>query len=177
MLKHLPSVLWHCWLGVRKSIRPVKNWVMRCWCGYLSGARCRLFAYGPADATAIPKPQCLLPHLNPDWFYLSGTGLPRLSWVFCRVVLSTNACFASGTMTVEYKMSRLDWLWKFLLVTNAEYCDQYVCVSTCVSQKPDVQTSQYYQYTLTVAAAGLLLMTMQNALCTSSFVDGIMLQQ
>jgi len=25
---------------------------MRCWCGYLSGARCRVFAYGPADATA-----------------------------------------------------------------------------------------------------------------------------
>ena len=22
---------------------------MRCWCGHLSGARCRLFAYGPAD--------------------------------------------------------------------------------------------------------------------------------
>ena len=21
-----------------------------------------------------------LPRLNPDWFYLSGTGLPRLSW-------------------------------------------------------------------------------------------------
>ena len=53
---------------------------MRCWCvGYLSGTRCRLFAYGPADATAIPKPHHLLPHLNPDWFYLSGTGLPRLS--------------------------------------------------------------------------------------------------
>jgi len=54
--------------------------VMRCWCGYLSGARCRLFAYGPADATASPNPiiSCLV--LNPDWFYLSGTGLPRLSW-------------------------------------------------------------------------------------------------
>ena len=39
----------------------------------------RLFAYGPADATATPKPHHLLPHLNPDWFYLSGTGLPRLS--------------------------------------------------------------------------------------------------
>ena len=37
---------------------------------YLSGARCRLFAYGPADATAIPKPHHLLPHLNPDWLYL-----------------------------------------------------------------------------------------------------------
>ena len=26
----LPSVLWHCWLGDRKSIRPVKNWVLVC---------------------------------------------------------------------------------------------------------------------------------------------------
>ena len=26
---------------------------MRFWCGYLSGVRCRLFAYGPADATAL----------------------------------------------------------------------------------------------------------------------------
>jgi len=23
-----PSVLWHCWLGDRKGIRPVKNWVL-----------------------------------------------------------------------------------------------------------------------------------------------------
>ena len=50
------SVLWHCWLGGRKGIRPVKNWVVGCWRGYLSGAMCRL-AYGPADATAT---HCLL---------------------------------------------------------------------------------------------------------------------
>ena len=48
-----PSVLWCCWLGGRKDIRPVKNWVVGCWHGYLSEARCR-FAYGPADATATP---------------------------------------------------------------------------------------------------------------------------
>jgi len=53
---HWPSVLWRCWLGGRKGIRPVKNWVVGCWCGYLSGARCR-FAYGPADTTAT---HCLL---------------------------------------------------------------------------------------------------------------------
>ena len=41
--------------------------------GYLSAA------ITTADATAIPKSRHLLPHLNPDWFYLSGTGLPRLS--------------------------------------------------------------------------------------------------
>ena len=38
-----------------------------------------LTLYGPADASAIPKPCHLLPHLNPDWFFLSGTGLTRLS--------------------------------------------------------------------------------------------------
>ena len=52
----LPLVLWHCWLGGRKGIRSVKNWVVGCWHGYLSAARCRL-AYGPADATAT---HCLL---------------------------------------------------------------------------------------------------------------------
>jgi len=48
---HLPSMLWRCWLGGRKGIWQVKNWVVKCWCGYLSGASCR-FASGPADATA-----------------------------------------------------------------------------------------------------------------------------
>ena len=50
----LPSVLWHCWLGVGHSM-PVKNWVMKCLHGYLSGARCKRFAYGPADATVTPS--------------------------------------------------------------------------------------------------------------------------
>ena len=36
-----PSVLWRCWLGGRKGIRPVKNWVVRCWHACLSGAMFR----------------------------------------------------------------------------------------------------------------------------------------
>jgi len=52
----LPSVLWRCWSGSRKGIWHVKIWVVGCWHGYLSAARCRL-AYGPADATAT---HCLL---------------------------------------------------------------------------------------------------------------------
>jgi len=51
---------------------------MRCWCGYRSAVRCRLFAYGPADATA--SQDSIISHFNPDWFYLSDTVLPRLSW-------------------------------------------------------------------------------------------------
>ena len=39
-----------------------KYWVKRCWCGYLSEMRCRLFAHHPADATASPNPiiPCLI---------------------------------------------------------------------------------------------------------------------
>jgi len=69
----LPSVLWHCWLSIRKSTWPVKNWVMRCWHGYLSGARCKWSAYGPADATATPSSPASLKTIT---FYLSGAGLP-----------------------------------------------------------------------------------------------------
>jgi len=62
-----------------------------------------LFAYGPADATAIPIPHHLLSYLNPDWFYLSGTGLPRLSWkrgivVVVVVVVLTNKSFESTAL-------------------------------------------------------------------------------
>ena len=38
-------------VGQQEGHEACKNRVVDCWCGYLSGARCRL-AYGPADATA-----------------------------------------------------------------------------------------------------------------------------
>ena len=53
---YLPSVLWRCWLGGRKGIWPIKNWMVWWLRSCLSGARCRL-AYNPADATAT---HCLL---------------------------------------------------------------------------------------------------------------------
>ena len=51
----LPSVIWLCWFGFWQSIQPVKiDW-------WVVGVMCRLFAYGPASATAIQKPHRLLP--------------------------------------------------------------------------------------------------------------------
>ena len=38
-LLQIPPVLWRCWLGSRKGTRPVKNWVVGCWRGYLSMER------------------------------------------------------------------------------------------------------------------------------------------
>jgi len=67
-------VLWRYWLGSRKGIRPVKNWVVGYWRGYLPAARYRL-AFGPADATAA---HCLLLHASvisrsvlPFWYRLT----------------------------------------------------------------------------------------------------------
>ena len=54
-----------------------KNWVMSYSHGYLSGARCRWFAHGPADATATPSS---LAAVKSGMVYLSSVGLPRLSW-------------------------------------------------------------------------------------------------
>jgi len=39
-------------VGCQEGHSTCTNWVMRCWCGCLSGAECKWFAYGPADATA-----------------------------------------------------------------------------------------------------------------------------
>ena len=57
---------------------------------------------GPADATASPTPHHLLPHLNPDLFYLSGTGLLRLSWKRGRYVgvLVSNSSYALSLLTL-----------------------------------------------------------------------------
>ena len=86
-------------LVMRQEGHPAcKNWVVGCWRGYLSRARCRL-ANGPADATAT---HCLLLQWNPDWFYLSGTGSPRK-----RAVKRVCVCvFLVGWMPVMNAVSK-----------------------------------------------------------------------
>ena len=64
-------------LGIRKSIRPVKNWVMLYLHGYLYGARCRWFGYRSADATATPSSLASVKYRT---VYLLVVGIPRLSW-------------------------------------------------------------------------------------------------
>ena len=50
-----PTVIWCCWLSGSLAGHPAcKSWMVRYWHGYLCGARCKWFAYGPADATATP---------------------------------------------------------------------------------------------------------------------------
>jgi len=49
-----------CWLGIRKSVWSVKNWVMRCRHDYMTGVRCTWLTYFPADATATPTISCFI---------------------------------------------------------------------------------------------------------------------
>ena len=70
----------------RQSRRPV-NWVVRCCCGYLSGARCKWFLYHPGDATATSSS---LASLKPEWFNLPGAGkeaVKRMCLSVCHIFL------------------------------------------------------------------------------------------
>jgi len=72
-----------------------------------------------------------MPHLNPDWFYLSGTSLPRLSWkrghstglVVVAVAAAALTYGDSVDNTVEenssvFSLSRMHWL------PSARACEQ-----------------------------------------------------
>ena len=62
--KLLTSVLWHC----------IVWWCVGVVVHLKRGADCLQLIPLPSQNPTV------LPHLNSDWFYLSGTGLPRLSW-------------------------------------------------------------------------------------------------
>jgi len=104
----LPSVLWHCWLGVRKSIRPVKNWVMRCWRGYLSAARCKWFAYGPPDATATPSSLASLKSglVWPFWYWVTHVVLEKRQLNECLSVMPSS-CSCNKCINWQHETSNL----------------------------------------------------------------------
>ena len=57
-------------------------------------------AYGPADALPSQNPQHLMRHLNPDWFYLSGTdsaGCPGKEAVKCACVVAAHRKAANAS--------------------------------------------------------------------------------
>ena len=65
-------------VGRQEKHPSVRTWAIRCWHGYLFGARCKWLAYGPADATEefLPLPFTFtatpssLFQQNPEWFIL-----------------------------------------------------------------------------------------------------------
>jgi len=113
----------------RKGIRPVKNWVVGCWHGYLSGARCR-FAYCPTDATATH-------YLLLQWIQIDFTRMILLFW--CRltqVVLEKrplNECSLAVvlctyfTYTVELFSFTVCVVSQKVTVSAIFLCQKYMC--------------------------------------------------
>jgi len=68
----VPSVLWCCWMGGRKGIRPVKNWVVGCWhdiCLKRGGdLRIAQLMQLPLTVSCSSKSRLVLP----EWFCFSG---------------------------------------------------------------------------------------------------------
>jgi len=82
----MPSVLWCCWLGGRKGIRPVKK---------LSGGVLAWLSVWSEVQICIWPSGChghslSFTSVNPDWFYLSATGSP--GWSRTRAVKWTCMC-------------------------------------------------------------------------------------
>ena len=93
-----------------------------CWCGYLSRARCRL-AYVPADATVscFSKIQIGFTFLVPA--HLGSPGKRAVK----RVCVCVCVCFVVVIM----------------IIGEAEYCDERVCLSVCVSVCPRSHLRNY----------------------------------
>jgi len=118
-------------IGWQEGHPACKNWVVGCWHGRLSGARCRL-AYGPANATVT---RCLLLQWNPDWFYLlvpvhlGSTGQGPLNG--CTSFL-TELLKKWGTFFWECSMV---WYEAVILVVYESYDETktQISVETCLS--------------------------------------------
>ena len=92
-------------VGRQEQHMACKNWAMRCWCGHLSGARCRLFAYGPADATAIPKTISSVASFKskpvlPFWYCFTRVVLEMRPINRCNIHLIVILCSDSVTLSI-----------------------------------------------------------------------------
>ena len=67
-------------IGRQEGHPSCKNWVVTYWRGYMSGTRCKWFAYGPADATATSS--SLAPVKSRIWCRLTQVVLCCLTVTF-----------------------------------------------------------------------------------------------
>ena len=100
----VPSVLWHCWLGGRKGIRPVKNWVVGCWHGYLGwGADLHMAQQMPLPLTisCSSKSRLVLPSWFLPFWYLLTRVVPDKFHESSKMILCVCVCVISLCLSVD----------------------------------------------------------------------------
>ena len=67
---------WTLLVGHHEDRPACKKWVMRCWCGYLPGTKCRFFCIWSSWLHCNPKPHHILPRLIQTGFTLPVPAYP-----------------------------------------------------------------------------------------------------
>ena len=101
----VPSVLWRCWLGGRKGIQPVKNWVVGCWRGCLGwGADLHIAQQMPLPLTisCSSKSRLVLTFLVLPFWYLLTWVVPDFFHKISKTVVCVSVC-------VFFTQSHLSW--------------------------------------------------------------------
>jgi len=109
-------VLWRCWLGGRKGIRPVKNWVVGCWHGcYLSGSEVQTctwpsWCHCHSLSLASVKSRLVLPF----WYRLTQVALDKGPLnVSSQPTMPNTAKYGSSVQSIAwFDIPRL-WLGRF----------------------------------------------------------------
>ena len=124
----LPSVLWRCWLGGRKGIRPVKNWVVGCWRGYLGwDADLHIAQQMPLPLTisCSSKFRLVLTFLVLPFWYLLTRVIPDIFQKSSKMVVCV--CVCSHVMEVRPNGNSIVHINKVTLSQNITTSSFYWC--------------------------------------------------
>jgi len=108
-------------VGCQEEHPACKNWLKRCWCGYLPRTRCRLFAYGPAESHCHPKTPSSLASFKPRLVRLPCkwpfSVVLLLSWIFknTMIYVSQTCCAYCGATIILLTALRCVYFFTLLL--------------------------------------------------------------
>jgi len=130
-----------CWLGVTKSICPVKNCVIRCWHRYLYGARCKWFAIWSSWCHCHPIISCFIKIQNGLTFlvpvYPGCPGKEVIKWVS---FYSCSNCFG-----LVFAICKCGFLWNIghmcLCVGVCACAVMYICIYSYKSDKEKLKVA------------------------------------
>jgi len=132
-----PSVLWCCWLGGRKGIWPVNNWVVGCWHGYLSGARCIWpgWCHCHSQSLASVKSRLVLPF----WYRLTRVVPDKGPLNWCVLSPRSSASCTQGRAVAVNKQQCACYIWywhRFRISTETVQTTPSVGSGICVLTSP-----------------------------------------
>jgi len=147
---------------------------MRCWHGYISGARCKWFAYDPADATATHH---LLLHKNPEWLtflvpaYTGYPGKQAVKWVSVRRLV----------LASESRHKRAKSLLSRVTLSMKKQCPADISSHTKILHTPSLGSTHTISYIRKIApkpafelpfcVKSVVVISHYNAVMGSNWVD------